>query len=89
MPADAEGAAPAAALAVEALTVTLPPGADRPFAVEDVSFSVNAGELVCVVGEPGSAREGHVPDEATGELVSWRTDLGVRSRREVVALGDA
>ncbi|MBR0651543.1 ABC transporter ATP-binding protein [Roseomonas terrae] len=43
-------------LTVEGLTVALPPGGDRPHAVEDISLSVNPGEIVCVVGESGSGK---------------------------------
>ena len=43
-------------LVVDRLTVALPAGSDRPYAVEDVSFSVGAGEIVCVVGESGSGK---------------------------------
>jgi len=43
-------------LDIRGLTVSLPKGGDRPYAVEDASFSVNAGELVCVVGESGSGK---------------------------------
>ncbi|MPZ11905.1 MAG: dipeptide ABC transporter ATP-binding protein [Kiloniellaceae bacterium] len=43
-------------LDIRGLSVSLPKGADRPLAVEDVSFSVDAGELVCVVGESGSGK---------------------------------
>ena len=43
-------------LRVEGLTVGLPPGADRPHAVEDVSLTVNPGEILCVVGESGSGK---------------------------------
>ncbi|RJF69512.1 ABC transporter ATP-binding protein [Rhodopseudomonas palustris] len=52
------GSAPAhrPVLAVKGLTVPLPPGADRPFAVEDVSFEILPGEIVCVVGESGSGK---------------------------------
>jgi len=43
-------------LDIRGLSVSLPKGADRPLAVEDVTFTVNAGELVCVVGESGSGK---------------------------------
>ncbi|MCW8086735.1 ABC transporter ATP-binding protein [Sabulicella glaciei] len=43
-------------LSVEGLTVRLPPGADRAFAVEEVSLSVAPGEILCVVGESGSGK---------------------------------
>ncbi len=45
-----------AILTLDALSVKLPPGADRPHALEDVSFSVAANEIVCVVGESGSGK---------------------------------
>ncbi|MBR0683154.1 ABC transporter ATP-binding protein [Roseomonas eburnea] len=43
-------------LTVEGLTVALPEGGDRPHAVEDITLSVNPGEIVCVVGESGSGK---------------------------------
>src|SRR4051794_41959817 len=43
-------------LDVQGLTVRLPRGADRPNAVENVSFAVGPGEIVCVVGESGSGK---------------------------------
>src|SRR3954463_5681078 len=43
-------------LEVQGLTVRLPGGADRPNAVEHVSFAVAPGEIVCVVGESGSGK---------------------------------
>jgi peptide/nickel transport system ATP-binding protein len=43
-------------LAVEGLTVALPPGGDRSNAVEDVSFALAAGEILCIVGESGSGK---------------------------------
>jgi len=43
-------------LLVENLTVRLPRGADREYAIEDVSLSLEAGEILCVVGESGSGK---------------------------------
>lgn len=43
-------------LDVRDLTVRLPKGADRDNAIEDISFSVAPGEIVCVVGESGSGK---------------------------------
>jgi peptide/nickel transport system ATP-binding protein len=50
----AEGAAPL--LRVRDLSVTLPRGADRRFAVEEASFELSGGEILCVVGESGSGK---------------------------------
>jgi peptide/nickel transport system ATP-binding protein len=43
-------------LAIERLTVDLPPGADRAHAVEDVSLELNREEILCLVGESGSGK---------------------------------
>ena len=41
-------------LDVRGLTIALPTHSDRPEAVSEVSFSVERGEIVCLVGESGS-----------------------------------
>jgi peptide/nickel transport system ATP-binding protein len=43
-------------LEVCGLTVALPQGGDRRDAVEDASFAVGRGEIVCIVGESGSGK---------------------------------
>jgi peptide/nickel transport system ATP-binding protein len=45
-----------AVLSIENLTLALPPGADRPFALKDISLELRAGEILCVVGESGSGK---------------------------------
>ncbi|MGY9050033.1 ABC transporter ATP-binding protein [Puniceibacterium antarcticum] len=61
-----------AILSIDSLTIDLPIGADRPHAVEDVSFDLNKGEILCVVGESGSGKSmtanalmGLLPDGVT------------------------
>ncbi|HEY0878150.1 MAG TPA: ABC transporter ATP-binding protein, partial [Zeimonas sp.] len=43
-------------LSVRDLSIALPPGADRPLAVQRVGFDVHAGETVCLLGESGSGK---------------------------------
>jgi peptide/nickel transport system ATP-binding protein len=43
-------------LDVRNLTIRLPAGSDRAYAVKDVGFRVNPGEIVCLVGESGSGK---------------------------------
>jgi len=43
-------------LSVQGLSIGLPEGGDRPFAVENVSFEVRPNEVVCLVGESGSGK---------------------------------
>jgi ABC-type glutathione transport system ATPase component len=43
-------------LSIEKLSVVLPEGGDRRFAIEDVSLTVRRNEIVCLVGESGSGK---------------------------------
>jgi len=43
-------------LAVRQLAVMLPGGGERAHAVQDVSFDVPAGKIVCLLGESGSGK---------------------------------
>jgi peptide/nickel transport system ATP-binding protein len=43
-------------LEIKGLSIALPGGGDRARAVDEVSLSVAAGEIVCVVGESGSGK---------------------------------
>jgi peptide/nickel transport system ATP-binding protein len=43
-------------LSVRGLKVALPLHADRVFAVDDASFELHAGEILCIVGESGSGK---------------------------------
>jgi peptide/nickel transport system ATP-binding protein len=68
----------AAVLSVRDVTIALPAGADREHAVEHISFDVNAGEILCLLGESGSGKSvisfsvmGLLPDNvrvASGEI---------------------
>ena len=43
-------------LSIRHLSIALPAGADRDYAVEDISYDVARGEIMCVVGESGSGK---------------------------------
>src|SRR3954453_16164558 len=64
-------------LDVQGLTIRLPHGADRFNAVENVSFAVAPGEIVCIVGESGS-----------GKSVTAHTIMGLLPRGGLVPGAD-
>ncbi len=43
-------------LSINDLSILLPTGADRQYAVQDINIELHAGETVCVVGESGSGK---------------------------------
>ena len=44
------------ALSVRGLTISLPKGMERAYAVEDISFDLMRGQILCVIGESGSGK---------------------------------
>jgi peptide/nickel transport system ATP-binding protein len=50
-------AAPAdVALSVRELSVSLPEGMERAYAVENISFDLKRGQILCIIGESGSGK---------------------------------
>lgn len=45
-----------AVISVRGLTVNLPRGMERPHAVENVSFDLKRGQILCIIGESGSGK---------------------------------
>ncbi len=84
-------------LDIKGLTVRLPEGADREFAIQDVSLSVGKGEIVCIVGESGSGKSvtaftvmGLIPRKdltpVAGEILLQGDNLLTKSDRQMRAL---
>ncbi|WP_077964710.1 dipeptide ABC transporter ATP-binding protein [Ensifer adhaerens] len=83
-------------LKVKNLSVTLPKGSDRPYAVNDVSFDLKPGEILCIVGESGSGKSvlssalmGAVPEGlkvAGGQVLLEDKDLTRLSERAFRAI---
>ena len=44
------------ALSIRGLTLSLPMNMERSHAVTDVSFDLNRGQILCVIGESGSGK---------------------------------
>ncbi|MGI9372103.1 MAG: ABC transporter ATP-binding protein [Hyphomicrobiales bacterium] len=84
-------------LDIKDLTVRLPKGADREFAVEDITLHVNSGEIVCIVGESGSGKSvtahtvmGLIPREdltpVKGEIYLQGEELLSKSEKQLLQL---
>ena len=83
-------------LTVQGLTIALPEGGDRPYAVEEVGFDLRRGEILCVVGESGSGKSmvagavmGAIPGglpRTAGRITLGETDLTRLSERELRGL---
>jgi peptide/nickel transport system ATP-binding protein len=71
-------AAAAPVLELKGLTVQLPRGSDRAHAIEKITLSVGAGEIVCVVGESGS-----------GKSVTAQAVMGLLPRELAASAGEA
>ncbi|MEM8790169.1 MAG: ABC transporter ATP-binding protein [Pseudomonadota bacterium] len=69
-----DGATADSILEIKNLSITLPEGADRKYAVENVSLTLRRGELLCVVGESGSGKS--VMTSAIMNDVSPRLGIG-------------
>lgn len=92
-----ETTAPTPILSVQSLNIRLPKGADRTLAVEDVSFDVHSGEILCIVGESGSGKSmssnaimGLLPEPyvhiSQGSILFEEQDLTLLNEREKQAL---
>ena len=86
---------PAPVVRIQKLSIALPSGADRPYAVDRVDFDLVPGKILCVVGESGSGKSmsanammGLLPQglEASGQILFEGKDLLELSENELRAL---
>ncbi len=68
-------------LDIKNLQIALPAGADRPFALQDLSLTVDPGEIVCLVGESGSGKS-----LSAGAIMRLLPEPHVRVTRGSIAL---
>ncbi|MEQ9247373.1 MAG: ATP-binding cassette domain-containing protein, partial [Nitratireductor sp.] len=83
-------------LSIRNLKIALPEGADRDFAVNDITYDLYAGEILCIVGESGSGKSmsanaamGLLPDlvrPVGGEILFEGMDLLKLSETEMMDL---
>ena len=83
-------------LSLRDVSIALPTGADRPFAAEHINFDVNAGEIVCLLGESGSGKSvisfsvmGLLPDNvqvSSGKILLDGVNLLTLSREQLRAI---
>ncbi len=80
-------------LSIRNLSISLPVGGDRPYAVKDINYDIHAGEILCVVGESGSGKSmsanaimGLLPDyikPESGEIYLEGEDLLLQSEEHL------
>ena len=92
-------AQPEPVLEIRNLSIKLPRGADRAYAGEDVSLTLNKGEILCIVGESGSGKSvmtsaimNDVPgrlEVSSGEVLFHGSDVLKLPQKELNALRGA
>lgn len=83
-------------LSVRGLSVRLPKNMERTFAVEDISFDLMKGEILCIIGESGSGKSvtantimgllPHTIKATAGSILMGGRDLLKLPERELLSL---